>query len=266
LSQQINLFNPAFRKRRGSSAAILLWVIGVAVLAIGVAAGYEHYRLRQARDDAKAVATQLAQAQAQQEKLAAEQKARKPDTGREAELVALLAQVKRRRAVIDALKSGAAGTSSGFSEYMRAFSRQTLDGVWLTGFDIDGGGQELMLSGRALSPDLVPLYLERLKREPLMQGRQFATLKIEQPPEQTAPAPPPAAKDEKTAKPKPPAIRYVSFTVSTAVRDSTAAAGPPGVVNVAPPAPEAGQPLTDRITSDALGLRLKPAPPMEAPK
>jgi hypothetical protein len=266
LSQQINLFNPAFRKRRGSSAAILLWVVGVAVLATGVAAGYEHYRLRQARDDAKAVATHLAQAQAQQEKLAAEQKARKPDTGREAELVALLAQVKRRREVIDALKSGAAGTSSGFSEYMRAFSRQTLDGVWLTGFDIDAGGQQLTLSGRALSPDLVPVYLERLNREPLMQGRQFATLKIEQPPEQPAPTLP-AAKDEKAVKPKPPpALRYVSFTVSTAIRDGAAGAGPPGVVNVAPPASEAGERLTDRITSDALGLRLKPAPPMEAPK
>jgi len=65
-----------------------------------------------------------------------------------------------------------------FSDYFQALSRQTLDGVWLTGFSAEWPNGRMTLSARALSADLVPRYLKRLNEEPLFRDRRFATLEV----------------------------------------------------------------------------------------
>jgi hypothetical protein len=37
------------------------------------------------------------------------------------------------------------------------------------------------LQGRALQPEMVPAYMNRLRREPVMQGKSFATLEMQVP-------------------------------------------------------------------------------------
>ena len=112
-------------------------------------------------------------------------------------------QLKSRREITDALKSGAVGNTSGFSEYMRAFSRQNVSGLWLTGFDIALAGNELAIQGRTLSADLVAVYLRQLNQERALQGRQFAAMRISQPP-------PVLDKQPKIGLP-----RYLDFNIST---------------------------------------------------
>ena len=132
----------------------------------------------------------------------------------EAEVAALERQLNDREEVIAALKSGVVGSTDGFSDYLRAFSRQSVGGLWLTGFDIAQAGNALALQGRTLSAEHVATYLKRLNQEKTMQGRQFAAMRISQPP------PPPAAaanavtpNEAKARKPSPP--RYLEFTIST---------------------------------------------------
>jgi hypothetical protein len=233
LSQQINLYNPALPRPRPAAASALLYVLVVALVIGGLAAFYEHYRLSQTRAEAAAVSAKLKDARVRSERFAAERGARKPDAAREAELVDLLARLKRRDEIIAALKSGVVGSRAGFSEFMRAFSRRIVSGVWLTGFEIDAGGKELSLSGRALGADLVPRYLEGLNLEALMQGRQFSALRIEQAPVAAAP-PPQNQKDAKNAKPRPAAPRYVNFVMSTPERDDSASARSAGAGVPAP--------------------------------
>jgi hypothetical protein len=164
---------------------------------------------------------------------------------------------------------------------MRAFARQSLDGVWLTGFEIDAGGRELALSGRALGAELVPRYLERLNHESLLQGRQFSSLKVDQRViERAPPTPLPArdkdgdkgsdkdsakdkekAKDAKAAKVELPPLRYVEFSMSTSIRDAKAPAPPPPSAR-----PAAVERPIDSITSDSGGVRLKIPVPAETPK
>jgi hypothetical protein len=79
-----------------------------------------------------------------------------------------------------ALKGGAFGNQQGYAEYLRAFSRQSLSGLWLTGFSIAGSG-ELEIRGRVLSPDLLPSYIQRLNREAVLAGRSFARLEMSRP-------------------------------------------------------------------------------------
>ena len=182
MSQQINLLDPLARKKRFafSSTTAISYGIGVAVLLALLLAVYEDYRLQGIEVEARAVARSLKEASLASEKAASAQVPRKPSAELEARIAELNAQLKSRQDIIDALKSGAVGTTSGFSEYMRVFSRQSLDGLWLTGFDIASGGNDLTLAGRALRADLVPAYLERLNRETPMQGRQFASMAINQ--------------------------------------------------------------------------------------
>jgi hypothetical protein len=217
MSQQINLFNPIFRKRRFSytSATAMLYGVGIALALSALGAAYEDYRLRAVRTQAQAVDQAYKEAAANHDKLAAELARQKPDAQLEVELAQSDAQLKSRREIIETLKSGAVGNTGGFSEYMRAFSRQSVSGLWLTGFDI--AGNELALQGRALSADLVAGYLRQLNREPALQGRQFAALRISQPPEPAAqPRADREAKARKEAKDQKPMLpRYLEFSIST---------------------------------------------------
>ena len=215
MSQQINLLNPLFRRQRFSftSPAAMLYGIGfVAALGLAVAA-YQSIRLRAIETQAKAVAHSLKDLQAQQEALGAKSAVRKPDPNLETRVLDLNTQVKVRQEIIGALKGGSVGMTAGFSEYMRAFSRQHVEGVWLTAFDIAAGGSDLTIAGRALSADLIPAYLQRLNKEAPMQGRRLASVTINQaPPTREAAKPAPEAKE---TEPRPSLPPYLDFTISS---------------------------------------------------
>ena len=181
MTQQINLLNPIFRKQpvKIMSAAGLAVGIGIIIVLTGLYGIYEMASLSQIEAQARTVAKQLADARAQLDPTTTA--AKKPDAALEATLVELASQLKTRQDVLEALKHGSVGSTTGFSEFLRAFSRQRVEGVWLIGFDITGGGADLTIAGRALSADLVPTYLQRLNKEPPMQGRRFGSVSINRP-------------------------------------------------------------------------------------
>lgn len=237
MSQQINLYNPLFRKQGISftSATAMLYAVGSVIGGMALLTAYLDYEVRAAAKQAQAVELSLRDLTMRRDKLVAAQAARKPNTQLEAEIALLETQLRGREEVTDALKSGAVGTTSGFSEYLRAFSRQSVNGLWLTGFDIAGGGNELSISGRALNADLVPAYLKRLNQEKSLQGRQFAAMRINQPTAGRAPAKS-ADKEAKDAKAQQPVLpRYLEFTISTGDLGTAGA--------TAPSAAQAPQPL-----------------------
>ncbi len=221
MSQEINLLPPrAPRKtfRPAASQGIAVGVGAVAVFAI-VLAAYEHYLLQAVQRDAQGIERTVKDARSAHEKTVAERAARKPDAAPDAQLTELEGQLRGRQQVLEALQSGAVGTTSGFSQYMLALSRQSVTGVWLTGFDLAAGASEVTLTGRALSPDLVPKYLQRLTQEAPLQGRQFASMVISQPAR-----PSESAESDKGARSPPP---YVEFEISsgTSVRPAAQPAG-----------------------------------------
>jgi hypothetical protein len=225
VSQQINLLGDRFRKKRFSftSAAAMSYGIGIAAALALLLALYEDRALRAIEAQAQASARALKETSLAYEKAAGAQTPTKPSPELEARVVELNAQLKARQEVIDALKSGAVGSTAGFSEYMRVFSRQSLDGLWLTGFDIVAGANELTITGRALNADLVPAYLQRLNAEGPMKGRQFASMVINQAQGLSAAS----AQDPKNASPSSlPA--YVEFRVSTGDLAGTGSRSEPG--------------------------------------
>lgn len=266
MSQQINLLSPIFRKPRFSftSATAMLYGVAIAAALTALVAVYEDYRLRALQAQARTVEGTLKEARALHAKLTAEQAARKPDPQFATRIAQLDTRLKNRQEIIDALQGGVVGTTDGFSEYMRVLSRQSVDGLWLTGFDITAGGAELTLSGRTLSAGLVPAYLKRLNQEKSLQGRQFATMRIEQSAAgRAAASADPGAKDVKASPALPP---YLEFTISSGEL-GTAAKSQRGA-GTQPPATAALQPMeTGQLLKPAVaGEAVKRDPGREAPK
>lgn len=221
MSQQINLLRAVAVTRSFSFSSATAMAYGVLVaaaltLAVGV---YEQTQLTDLQKEALAVDRALKDAQAGQSKATAERKARKPEPNGDAKLAQLEAQLRSRNEVADALSGGVVGTAAGFSRYMMALSRQSLPGVWLTGFDLAAGGGELTLSGRALNPDLLPEYLQRLTREVPLQGRRFASMVISQPSAVVSAKADKAGKTDKDDGPAQKPAPYVEFAITSAKTD-----------------------------------------------
>ena len=193
MSQQINLFNPDFRKKRELFSAVMLAQAVGAVLALA-ACVYVYQYLALKKETAR-LKTEDAALVSERDKLVETSAKYAPHTksaALEQQAETLEQRLKGEQAVLDVLKGGNFGNTSGYSEYMRAFARQTVPGVWLTGFTINGAGVDISIEGRTLRPEGVPAYIQRLNQEPVMQGRTFAALEMQQPKGEPATADKPA--------------------------------------------------------------------------
>lgn len=182
MSQQINLYNPDFvQQRQWLSLNTLSASIGVLVLLIAAGSVLGGMRNQALAKQERASAGQLAQLKEQAGKMTAQVGARQKDPQLLEELGRVQADLDAGAEVLAVLQGGALGNTAGYSEYLRAFARQSFDGLWLTGFSIAGAGQDVTIEGRALRAELVPDYLKRLNRERVMQGRAFSELSMELP-------------------------------------------------------------------------------------
>ncbi|MBX9904537.1 MAG: PilN domain-containing protein [Burkholderiales bacterium] len=220
MSQYINLLSPAFRKPRLllslNRAAILAGVAVVVMIGLQL---YNQHLVDGLR--AELVSAQgLLKAQGKYtDRLKGEGAAQKDDTGLAAELARLEMELKSARTAMGVLEGGALGNRSGFAGYLQAFSRQSLDGLWLTGFTVDGAG-EVAIQGRVISANLLPQYIQKMNKEPVLQGRAFSALEMRRP--VVAPAPP-AKEGEKPVVAGP---RYLEFNLTTG--EPVAVAAEPG--------------------------------------
>jgi Tfp pilus assembly protein PilN len=181
MSQQINLFDPQFRQKKGRfTLAQLVQAMVVVLLLSAVYYGYAAYQLGELTRRADEMAARQATEQAKLARFAAEMPALQSPEQLQAELDRLQAQVDAQQQIMDTLQGGEMGNTDGYSGYLQAFARQSVAGMWLTGFEIVGDGAELSLSGGALKPELVPAYIRKLGQEPVMRGKTFAALKMEQ--------------------------------------------------------------------------------------
>ena len=182
MSQQINLFNPIFLKQeKVFSAVTMAQALGLILLGCVGLAVYADHRLSLLETEAQSTTAQLGQVQAQLNKVTAAFSQEDKSKRIEEEIARAEGDVRGLQQVFETLRGGSFGNTDGYAEYMRAFARQIGSGIWLTGFDIEGAGNEIGLQGRALRPDMVPAYISRLRREPALQGKSFGALDMQTP-------------------------------------------------------------------------------------
>jgi hypothetical protein len=190
VSQQVNLFSPVFLQRKKIfSFRTMIEALGLILLGSAGAYGYAWYETAALAYRVDAALERVELEQLRLARLGKEVPTPERTRQLEQELAQAQARLQARRQLSDALRDGGA-PARGPSEHMRAFARQAMGGVWLTGFTLAPGGSGLALRGRALSPELVPAYLARLRREPVLQGGQFAALELSVPAVPASQSPP----------------------------------------------------------------------------
>ncbi|MBI5889666.1 MAG: fimbrial assembly protein [Nitrosomonadales bacterium] len=182
MSQQINLFNPIFLKQKKYfSVFTMAQALGLIALGSALFYGYAVYQVAQLSKQADEMGKRYTAEQARLAKFSGEFSLQRSAQMLEDELKQLEAQAKLQDEMLTLLKSGAIGNTDGYSEFMRAFARQSINGLWLTGFNIVGDGTQMSLNGAVVNPQLVPSYIQRLGREKVMRGKTFSTLQMQQP-------------------------------------------------------------------------------------
>jgi len=175
VSQQINLFNPIFlNPRKLFSLVTMLQALGFIVLGSGVFYGYAVYQVKSLTAQVDEINKRY---DAEQAKLSLYTAELSPQKSVEDELTSTEAKLAARNELIASLK--VMGNTSGYSEYMRAFARQTVNGLWLSSFDITGDAAKMSISGNVLSPELLADYIHKLNQEPVMREKAFASLQMQ---------------------------------------------------------------------------------------
>jgi Tfp pilus assembly protein PilN len=195
INQQVNLFQPIFRKERKLlSFRVLVQASGTVLVLLAVLTGWGVRQTAQIQADLAQLQAQSEQGSKQLAAIGVRLAAKKTGTASQTKLAKLEQELVARQKVVAALTRVRDSYTQGVSSYLESFSRQAPKGVWLTGFTVQAGGEGLVIRGSALKPDLVPVFLQQLSNEKALAGTQFGLLQIQR---------------EK------PDSRYVDFTVYT---------------------------------------------------
>jgi hypothetical protein len=222
MSQQINLLNPALIKQRDflnpNNIVITLGLLSVLML------GYYGYAQKQLslltlQRSQAAETLSATQAQLQQTTLL-----HTPHEMNKA-LIEQIAQLEQKenmqQQILQTVNLSSATPEKGYAALMRAFAKQSLDGLWLTSFSFDSNTEKLNINGRTLQADLVPEYISNLGNEPALKGKLFSALSMNLPKVDAskntalqtnihAASSPASTEPEKTAAPK-----YIEFALQS---------------------------------------------------
>lgn len=210
MSQQINLLLEELRPRFDWLALPVVASAALAgLLLVVILASMNAWRLDGLNSRENAIRAQLAGLQQQVQSLSERLGARKGDLTLDKQLEAARTSVGQRQEVLNVVAQGNLPSSQTYSGLLQGFSRQIVEGVWLTGFGFAQNNIEIR--GRLTDPALLPVYIGRLNGEAAFAGRRFSTLDMK--------AVDPAADKLDTtagAAPAKPAVpRYTEFALRT---------------------------------------------------
>ena len=191
MSYQINLYDPTLLERKQwLTAANLLLAVAALCLVLAAWGAWERIQATSLSRDEGTLADQTKAARDEALALGAQLANRRPDPKLELDVAAMKELLGVRQEILAALEPADGAASVRYSEYLRGLARQTIPGLWLTGFAVGPDGNRMEIRGRTLDPALLPQYIHRLEAEPAFRGRRFAALTISVPPAPSAPGQP----------------------------------------------------------------------------
>jgi Tfp pilus assembly protein PilN len=178
VNQQVNLYLPEFRpSREWLNASRLLWLVLAAVLVMALVSGYDYWRLTGLRDEQAMLQDRLATQARETGELERQVASRTGDERLQRELEARQARLQRTRGLLGFLEDARLGNTDGFSSVMKDLSRASFEGLWLTEFQLQQGGESVTLSGVVRQSAMVPDFIGRLGNgESTLREQQFHRL------------------------------------------------------------------------------------------
>ncbi len=201
MSQQINLYQPIFRKEEKKfSTVAMLQAMGLVVTGVAALYAFTWWQSEALKSELKRVEQNHAAASKRLADATQKFGQRGGPISLDGEIARLEGEMVAKQQIQEILRRGVFSNTSGFSDYFVSFARQRIPGVWLTGFDITGAAEQMTLAGRTTNPELVPRYMQKLSSEKTLSGIEFKTFQMNRPE--------PDAKD--------PASMFVEFQARTA--------------------------------------------------
>ncbi|VAW76260.1 hypothetical protein MNBD_GAMMA15-1612 [hydrothermal vent metagenome] len=177
MHQQVNLFQPVFRKQQKVfSATTLAQIVGAVAVLLLLLLGHASWTL--ANMESTAGNLQQQYDHLQQQIGALEETLRTPDTeALDNEIEQLQARIEERGELLTRFDDLAIENQSGFHIHFRALAEQHINGLWLEGVSVDGSAN-IEIRGSTLDARLVPGYLQRLANLPELSDTPFETVKL----------------------------------------------------------------------------------------
>ena len=175
MHQQINLYQPVFRRQhKVFSAVTLAQMVAVVLVLLLAILGHTRWTLAGMQDSAATLQQQHAHLQAQMVSL--EEAQRTPDTEAvDAEIEQLSSSIEQRQALLAQFAQLALQHQHGFSSHFKILAEQHLPGLWLDGVTVNAQG-EIEVRGTALEEKLVPVYLQGLAKRRDLSATAFETV------------------------------------------------------------------------------------------
>lgn len=174
MRQQVNLYQPIFRKEKKVFSAIAMGQTCLAILAgLTLITFWSMWQERAIRGSIEEFSQQKDSRLQQIADLARRFPVRKKNVLLEQQLASLTTLRDQKRRTLEALTGEAYGNRTGFSGHMTGLARQHVAGLWLSDIQLASGGTSLSLDGSALRAELVPQYLQKLAAEKAYAGREF---------------------------------------------------------------------------------------------
>lgn len=184
MSQQINLYQPIFRRQKKKFSAVAMVQAAALVIAgILVMVAYSEWQIGRLRAELERAAQHQAAVAKRLDEVTQKFGLQPVSRTVEEEIARLEQEIAARERVQEVLRRGIFSNTQGFSGYLVALARQHEPGVWLTGFDIVGAAEQVALNGRSTRPELVPRFVQKLAREERMAGVEFHLFQMSRPEE-----------------------------------------------------------------------------------
>ena len=177
--QQVNLYQPIFRKEHVAFSVNLLMLVVLATsLCMTGIYGYAWWQNRQIQKLLTTV--QARNTHLVQQAGGVDGQLTEPgiDQALESKIQLLIDKQKNRKNLLDKLSSQTEGNHVVFSDYLQGLGRQVLPGMWFRDINVSGGGALLELEGSVLQPELVPQLLKNLHEEPAFTGKVFRVVRL----------------------------------------------------------------------------------------
>ena len=179
MMQQINLYQPMFRKQKKVFSAVAM--AQVFMFFVVVFAAIYFFSLQQIKPFEQQVGKldkDIAQLTTHISKFEQQQVKKAKSKLLEKEVERLTKELEKRERIQNLLSSHSFGSTTGFSSHLEAFARQHINGAWLTRILITGGGNALGLEGKILYPELLPSYIQKLSNEKALAGAAFNNMEL----------------------------------------------------------------------------------------
>lgn len=177
--EQINLYHACFRKKALLlSFSRMLIITLLAALSIPAMITLNTLQLKEL--EARSAALQVDYNRIQNEwkqisNLLSQQNKNSTLSSEAEKLKTILAH---RTELLQFINNNSFDNNTGYSDYLIALARQHSRNIWLSSINIIKNGAALRIEGKISHSTILPLYLQRLSKEPILRGTQFKTLEI----------------------------------------------------------------------------------------